>query len=252
MLDALAKKPLPEWMASATTDMSVPWRELLKESLYYPSCGIDGRPVQYFGGHCHSFVYADYGYPFESIYTLLTQEAAFFGYRLKSSRRLEDSEVDLVSAWQSIHLDPRIDGNPNQFRDRHVSPYAFWCIFERLDEISDEHGPLLFSLLYLGMDGVAAFHALYIARQVSPAVVAIIQPGEGFGWNWTHFFDTKQIFCRTVMGNSAGLPRYLLIGGNGINLSRQKELLWPGYSGPIRFWKSTNGYLGLWGHGILE
>jgi hypothetical protein len=246
VLEGIDQKPLPDWLTSASTDRPVPWRELLDGSLYYPSCGTDGHPVQYLGGHCHSFVYADYGYSFEDISCLLIQPGAFSGYRLQSARLLDRSEIDLADAWKTLQIDPRIDGEPNRYRDKQVSSYAYWCIFERLPTHHIEHGPMRFSLLYLGMDGVAAFQALYTLKGTVPSVVGIIQPGEGFGGNWTHFFDRKQIFCRTVVGNPAGQPRYLLLGGYQVKLDFQRHVVWPGFESMVRFWKTSNGYLGLW------
>jgi hypothetical protein len=248
MLDVLARKPLPEWLVSATTDRPVPWFELLDESLYYAACGTDGRPVQYLGCYCHSFIYADYGYSFTKISELLNQDGAFWGYQLHSSRLVDVSEIDLITAWQTIHLDTRVDGEPNRYRERQVPPYAYWCIFKRLSGMPDEHGPENFSLLYLGMDGVAAFHALYVLRQVVPSVIAIIQPGEGFGLNWTHFHDARQIFCRTVLGNPAGAPEYLLLGGYQAGRRFQESVVWPEYGSQVKFWKVSEGYFGLWQH----
>lgn len=246
MLEALERKLLPAWLALPTTDRPVPWRDLLDGSVYYAACGIDGRPVQYLGGYCHSFVYADYGYSLQQISTLLSQEGAFSGYQLRSSRLLSIDEIDLRAAWESIHLDPGLDGEPGRYAERRVEQYAYWCIFERLTELPDEHGPEAFSLLYLGMDGVAAFQALYVAHQAVPAVVCIIQPGEGFGGNWTHFFDARQIFSRTVLNNSAGQPEFLLLGGNFATREFQNSVIWPGYNHLIRHWKVTAGYFGLW------
>jgi hypothetical protein len=214
--------------------------------VYYAACGIDGRPVQYLGGCCHSFVYADYGYSLQQISTLLSQEGAFSGYQLRSSRLLSIDEIDLRAAWESIHLDPSLDGEPGRYAERRVEQYAYWCIFERLTELPDEHGPEAFSLLYLGMDGVAAFQALYVAHLAVPSVVCIIQPGEGFGGNWTHFFDDRQILCRTILSNPAGKPAHLLFGGIGANREFQSSVAWPGYKHLIRHWKVTAGYFGLW------
>ncbi len=246
MLDVIKQNPLPDWLASDATDRSVPWQELLNGSLYYPACGSDGHPVQYFAGHCHSFVYADYGYPFENISGGLNQQGSFKGYRLLSARLLEQGEINLADTWATIHIDPLKDGDPNRYCEKFVRPYAYWCIFERLPSHSVNHGPSRFSLLYLGMDGVASFHALYVKNKAAPSVVAIIQPGEGFGWNWTHFFDGKQVFCRTVLKNPAGRPRYLLLGGSQVKQDFQRKVVWPGYENLQKFWKTSSGYLGLW------
>jgi len=248
MLKVLTRKPVPDWLSPATTDQSVPWLELLDGSLYYAACGIDGYPVRYVGGFCHSFVYADYGYPYSKISALVSRNGAFWGYQLRSARLLDVGEIDIASAWKALQIDLRLDGNPNRYRNRQVEPYAYWCIFERWPDKMDHHGPRLFSLLYLGMDGVAAFHALYYVRSVAPSVVAIIQPGEGFGYNWTYFFDDRQIYCRTVLGNPAGKPRYLLLGGNHGDLAFQTDAVWPEYRNLVKYRKTYHGHIGLWQH----
>jgi hypothetical protein len=246
MAALLPQQPTPEWLRSISAEQRLPIADILEGSVYYPACGTDGHPVQYLGGFSHSFVYADYGYRFDEIENLLKADGAFDGYQLKSSRLLSPDELPVNQAWKDIVLDEHLDGSPDRYRDTQVTPYAFWSIFQRLPTFSDSHGPELFSLLYLGEDGVAAYQALYHSNRVKPSVVAIIQPREGFGWNWTHFFDSKQVFCRTVMGNSAGLPRYLLLGGYQVKEDFQREVVWPGYGHLLRFWKTSGGYLGLW------
>lgn len=246
MLREQPRNAVPDWLAEASTDQDLPIVDMLKESLYYPACGTDGRPIQYLGGYCNSFVYADYGYPSGKITELLTADGAFFGYRLRSSRILDSGELAISQAWEMIDLDVRIDGDPRRYRDRQVKPYAFWTIFERLPDFPDDHGPDVFSLLYLAEDGVPAFQALYHSNGVAPSVVAIIQPGEGFGWNWTHFHDAKQVFCRLVMASPLGGPRYLLLGGSWYNKRFQESVAWPGYNSLVKLWKVSEGYLGLW------
>jgi hypothetical protein len=246
MSAVLPTQPTPRWLFSISAEHSLPMAELLNGSVFYPACGIDGRPVQYLGGFSHSFIYADYGYPSDKIESLLKADGAFFGYRLKSSRLLPPDELPIDHAWKDIDLNVHLDGNPNRYRDRQVAPYAFWSIFQRLPDFPENHGPELFSLLYLAADGVAAYHALYHSNRVKPSVVAIIQPGEGFGWNWTYFFDSRQVFCRTVMGNKSGKPDYLLLGTPRANREFRREVVWTGYGHLIKLWKSSGGYLGLW------
>ena len=224
----------------------MPWHALLNGSFYYPACGTDGRPVQYFGGYCHSFIYADYCYSFENISVMLGESNAFWGYRLASSRLLQPDEFNLTADWNTLGLNRQLDGNPASYKRDQVSPYAYWCIFERDPTKSEAHGPEAFSLIYLGMEGVAAFHASYVAQNAVPSMVALVQPCEGFGRNWTNFYDVEKIFARTVLGNPGGKPTYLLLGGF-INKAEQQELIWPEYNNLIRFWKfQRRQYLGLW------
>lgn len=61
MLAELANdvEAMPEWLMKASADDELPLRAILRRSLFYPACGYDGRPVQYFAGAVHSFVYVD-------------------------------------------------------------------------------------------------------------------------------------------------------------------------------------------------
>ena len=119
-------------------------------------------------------------------------------------------------------------------------------VLERESGFSPEHGPARFSLLYLCADGAAAYQALYVANAVAPKVIAIIQPGHGFGCNWTNFGDPEQILARTVATNPAGKPELLLYGGYGAR-DYFREPCWPEYSDYICFLdKHGGGTIGVW------
>ncbi|MEI8376797.1 MAG: hypothetical protein WCJ35_28615 [Planctomycetota bacterium] len=97
-------------------------------------------------------------------------------------------------------------------------------------------------MLYVGGDGAASFQAMFHGNRVVPALVAIIQPGHGFGFNWTNFEDENLIFARSVLQNSAGIPEYLIYGGWGSG-HFYSEPCWPSYCQNVR---RLNGNLGLW------
>lgn len=139
----------------------------------------------------------------------------------------------------------REDGDPAKYPDTGwiKSPFCEWLVFQRKDEYDESHGARRFSLLYLCADGVAAFQALYVQYGVSPAAIAIIQPGTGFGGNWTDFTDPNKILARTVMENPAGRPAYLLYGGSG-GLHFYQEPCWPAYSQGLGFLGTSS--IGVW------
>lgn len=60
-----------------------------------------------------------------------------------------------------------------------------WVVMEGPYDLSVNHDPRRLSLLYLCIDGVNAFQTLYVERGISLKAIAIIQPGEGFGGNYT-------------------------------------------------------------------
>lgn len=65
MLDQLPEIATPNWLSqlSSETIMSSPFplRELLRDSLYYPSSAFDGDPIRHLAGNFLSFIYVDYG-----------------------------------------------------------------------------------------------------------------------------------------------------------------------------------------------
>lgn len=160
----------------------------------------------------HSFVYVDYGVTSEELDEQLLNNG-FAGYKIAHQRNVEEHEIT-PNGWN-----PKISPEEqNDYRRKNPippKPFCKWIIFERADNVNSGHGPKRFSVLYLCADGVAAFQALYTAGEVAPDALGIIQPGTGFGGNWTDFTDEKGPLARSVSENPAGRPRILLHGGSG-------------------------------------
>jgi hypothetical protein len=228
---------VPRWISEAVTPLGeLPIREVLTNSVYYPACGFDGAPVKYLGGNFHSFIYVDYGVGRDQFSQNLD---GFLGYRVAATRDVTENELT-PQGWT-----PQFGsyaGNPRLRVDVISPPFGVWSIFERTEEYGPEHGPDRFSLLYIGGDGVATFGALYYGNRVAPSVVAVIQPGHGFGGNWTNFEDPNGIFARLVLGNPNGTPEYLLFGGWGDGKYYQ-QTCWPIYSKRVRV---LHGRLLMW------
>ena len=202
-----------------------PLRQLLKDSLYYPACDLDGGVVRYCNEHFDtlgicSYVYVDYAAGEGRLRAHLDE---FRGYHLFASRPLSPSDVGADKPF------PMPEGiNPEdyiRYRDE-WKPFACWAVYERDDDYDSGHGPERFSLLYLGAEGAAAYAGLYVVNGITPKAMAIIQPGTGFGLNWTDFCDWNAPLARTVrMGKS--MPDYFFFGGyrdfDGLDFQ------WPGY-----------------------
>lgn len=87
------------------------------------------------------------------------------------------------------------------------------------------HGPVRFSLLFIGGEGVATYQALYWSNKTTAKAVAIIHPGTGSGFNWTNFLDGEKALGYTVTKNPYGQPDSMI--------SHSRELLhWHGYPHP--------------------
>ena len=266
MNPGMEARPVPEWLRDVDQASEFPVRDVLQGSLYYPASGLDGDPIRYLGGFVHSFVYVDYGYSKDTVKeSLFHHRRRFAGYRVKFLKDLK--EADLVpNGWRPMLPDPARDGTPPVPPARHqsnstaedsgqwqppahgrveIQPFAYWAVHERLPEHDDEHGPERFSLLYIGADGAAAFQALYHGNQCAPYVIAIINPGTGFGGNWTDYRDPNQVLGRSVLQNPHGVPGWLLFG-SGRRRTEEPECCWPDYREQVTHWKVPEGWLALW------
>ncbi len=214
LLDSYLKQTaIPDWLLSVDISSRLPSSQLLSGSVYYASCGFDGRPVQYCAGFSHSFIYVDYGYTRAQVEAVLRREGAFRGYRLCGCRGIEREELVGPLTWTPLLPKRDQDGDPARYIAEIKPPFALWAIFDRKDDVDASHGPDRFSLIYIGGDGVITYQSLYYSHGSSPNLVAIIQPGYGFGRNWTDFFDHRRIFAQSILASSGEGPDYIMVGG---------------------------------------
>jgi len=231
-------KPEPDWLMNVDSQLKeFPWPEMLQRSVYYPASRFDGQPVRFLGRYFQSYIYVDYGVAQEDLIQRLDE---FLGYRVMGWRNVAKEEL-VPNGWSPIPP-TREDVSSSRQMQRIRDPFAIWAVLEREEGYSADHGPARISLLYICGDGVATFQAIYHGNEAAPAVVAIIQPGTGFGGNWTNFEDPKKCFARSVMQNPHGQPEYLLNGGWGEGHFYSKPC-WPEFSEPVR---AFNGRLRMW------
>lgn len=220
------RQPLPEWLEKLNLERFDEAPLLLdkvtERSLYYPACGFDGRPVQFLSGFVHSFIYADYGVRKQEVLSELN-EPGFHGYEVAAFREVGIEELGLQPF--EIPGERRSESERRApFARSIIQPFsAFWLIFRRRDGFGDQHGPSLFSLLYCIHDGVAVYENLFSARKSAPLILAIIQPGDGFGGNYCSFKDEDGLLAGLVKAGSV-LPEYLVCGGIGLDYV---ESFWP-------------------------
>lgn len=202
-----------------------PLKSLLRDSLYYPSCDIDGELIRYCNRHFDqleicSFVYADYAAGRER---LMENIDTFRGYHLLATRELGPADVGADKNLQrpeGIGID-----DYGRYQD-HWQPFGQWAVYERDGDYGPDHGPIRFSLIYLGAEGAAAYSGLYLNNKITPKGLAIIQPGHGFGLNWTDFTDPDGPLTRTMMMGRS-MPEYIFYGGLGFH--GYNELPWSGF-----------------------
>lgn len=252
-----SRRPVPDWLQKldpttlSPADFSL--CQILEHSLYYPAAGTDGRPVQFLGGFIHSFIYVDYGLG-ESVVDEEVKTFGFSGYHLAASVKLDERHIT-PDGWRPVvpqKYQSQIKSFLSMSESRFVEqrPFAKWFIFDRDEGLADTHGPQRFSLVHLCADGVAAYQALYYTHKTAPEVLAIIQPGTGYGGNYTDFRNPEGFFAWVVLqGNGSNIPEYLVCGGL---LMDYTEAFWPeAYPEHVEWFQYRHGN-GVWrraGHG---
>lgn len=246
-----SRRPVPDWLQKldpATlnpTDFSLP--QILEHSLYYPAAGTDGRPVQFLGGFIHSFIYVDYGMS-EPVVDENIREFGFSGYHLAASVNLAEKDIT-PNGWRPI-VPQKFEAQMQSFQSMahrgfvKKTSFAKWYIFDLDEGLNEEHGPQRFSLLHLCADGVATYQALYYTHKTAPEVLTIIQPGTGYGGNYTNFTDPEGFFAWVVLlGNDSHIPEYLVCGGM---LMDYTDAFWPeAYPDHVEWFQHKHGN-GVW------
>ncbi len=204
----------------------LPLTDLLENSLYYPASDVDGGVIKYCNTRFRnlnivSFIYCDYA---TGEREFLREKDSFLGYKLWQSRSLQINEL-IPNGWR-----PKTPPNTRrrEYEEYKSSwkPFARWMVYERDHDRSEDHGPKRFSLMFVGGEGVATYQALYWSNNRFPNALAIIQPGTGFGLNWTDFCNKNGHLAWVVNNNPAGKPKTIFFGGIGTDYS---YFDWPGY-----------------------
>jgi len=206
-----------------------PLKDILRDSVYYPACGIDGSPIQNLNNLSSSFIYSDYGIDEREMKNEI-DSTGLRGYEIFAQKVVDNRLIIPADYTPSCRPDPLVDARfeDDLFKDylnTWIKPFnALWTILNRLDDFNDDHGPERLSLLFLSADGVTIYAVLYNNNQVKPLVFCIICPGTGLGHNWTDFRNPEEIMYRIVSKNKAGKPDYMMVDYQA----------WPGYTNMVR------------------
>lgn len=227
-----------------------PVKEVLENSVYYPASGFDGGLIRDVNRNRQdwdvaSFVYCDYHVTVEELRESALQMR---GYTLLAWRDLRMEEL-IPNGWnQLMPLNIGLGRYQDTIRRfANPNPFAVWMVFSRNPEYEAEHGPSRFSLLYLCAEGVASYQALYWTHHCVPRAIAIIQPGTGFGFNWTDFYQKDKPLHWVVKNHPEGMPEYVLTGhysqsatSANARLDAHHSINWPEYG----FQEPAVGYPG--------
>jgi len=218
-------------MTTTSSELSA----FLSGSLFYPASGLDLDAIPLAGRAGERAIYCDYGIAREALAKQLEAlDARRAGFRVDEIRPVE------LDALGMTPFD--VQASPVQHRPRVparlvVDPYAVWISLSGVT--NDDGDGRRVQILFIAGDGVATFDALYTRRGTAPAGIAIIQPGHGFGGNWTNFESERGPLAEAVLGNPGGAPSFLLHGGIG-GARFYEAPCWPAYSQPGVRWQDPS------------
>jgi hypothetical protein len=210
-LNTLPMLEKPNWLQKiidGEIPSEFPLEGILRDSLFYAGSGLNGTPIKFLTGNVFSFVYVDINIPRECFLRDLEWNPPL-GHDLIYSREISTADLKVAD---NVSLPFKITPEESEKLSRlqsHAMPFGHWSIWR-----NRENG-LAFSLLFLGGEFCAVFHALYVQNKIAPRYLAIIQPGRNDGiMGWDRFQDDSSHFHELVMNNPAGAPEFLVSGNS--------------------------------------
>ena len=184
------REQTPKWLKEYKNGNKPSFKEIFNAGriVYYPGSGYDGQPIKTFNiaHYAHTFFYVDYLVTKESIINALSEEGALNGY--KNIGIIEYQEKDLSPhGWKAHYHPSREDIEAlRMLRDDVTSGcYCLVFIFEREDNLTDEHGCDRFAVITLKGDAIATYDALFANNNKVPDV--LILQDHGFGCNYNYY-----------------------------------------------------------------
>lgn len=258
MIKVLQRHPIPSWLNSYRVGDPINLSDVFQDSIYYPACGFDGDVMSLCMGYSHSFVYVDNLSLWSSVgkndvYEFINLSNTFGAFNKVFQAEFTKSQLIGEHIFNKEELcyadgDPTEGLPPKEF-------FAILTIFEpkignRTYAHSDRatklhvYEPLAF--LYVCDDGCFAYQDFYYSHNVKPKGVAIIQPGDAFGGNWTSYYARDKVFGRMVMNHKVGTPEVLITGGRDSRGGYFRKKIWPEYSEKLYYSRLEQKGLAVW------
>ncbi len=245
MINNIPQMQMPDWLSFILKNQrNVPFQieRILRDSLFYPACGLNGTPVKYLAGNVFSFVYVDYEITKDTFFNNLHGSGENDGF--KNYHLIFEKDVNQIEIFQVVRRGSLFSEETDRFRffENENEPFYHWSVWQRNEECAETAGPEGFSMFYVFSEASTFYKELYNRLSIAPKILTIIQPGQNKEGLPPDNEDSE--FKFTVLSNEVGLPEYLLYGGDGAP-EYYLEPCWHEYSGE-RIVQLPERYAGLW------
>lgn len=176
---------VPEWLESAVIrkkeyddkSLPIPFKDILKGSLYYPESGVDGTQLGLYAGYIHSFVYVDCGIREREVKEFIHSRPPI-GYRCVLEREFRKDELpsEMKTAVKVKNMRSMLTylmEDRDVFEPYHPF-YGNWSVWEREEDLNDLHGPKLLSFMYCIAEAASLYNRLYVNLKASPRILSYI------------------------------------------------------------------------------
>lgn len=169
--------------------------KFLKDSIFYPASGTDGRAGEVLYRYSNKSVNVDYTRSKEEVSYGLSNDFKPLGYNLISLEEIPESSLTPRS-WvpHNIPLSPEEQNRISNLQNAQQAhpPFALLAKFKlSTDSTHSNEKVKEFSILHICGEACATYDALYLNRRISPIALAILNCGQGYGDNWTQFRNPK-------------------------------------------------------------
>lgn len=233
-------------ITSENFDTSFNIKDILENSAFYPASGKDGTHFAELANKgIRSFIHVDYSEDKVSVKDSLMREFQGIGYRLIGIKEISQKELSPNGFFPkgnfplNEHERNRINDKDDsfikeKFEGRNFNPFVLWAVYELSSKANNHHDSKSdrFSIVHIGGEACTAFNDIYLSNKINPAAVVLLNPGEGYGDNWTLFSNTDFRLYKMLKLNAQNqdqkMPKYVLKNSNGFQKSSEK--FWNDYS----------------------
>jgi len=260
MLKILPREPVPQWLISYKPSDLIPFSEIVKNSVYYPACGFDGDVTNLCMGYSHSFIYVDNlsysnNATKKTVYENINHPKNFGGFKKIHQQEYSYEQMLGTHPISEEKAISDIDG----YSEGGFAPQAFFAIltifesstgvdreFTQPERATIHHIYERMAFLYICDDGCRAYEKLFQSHLEKPKAIAMIQPGNAFGGNWTNYYDEQQIFSRIVHKNPGGKPDIIIFGGQDSDGGWYRKVFWQDYCEQVYYSRIHGKAVAFW------
>ncbi len=201
-------EPTPRWLEEYSEANGFPNEAFFGSRIvFYPGSGSDGHAVKVFGStrSAHCFVYADYGMSLDRLKAEIAHpNHGFLGYHVLASHIMRLADVFPDGLHSTGH--PRADSFAKE------EPFCLFAVFERNEELHDNHGASRFALLFIAADAIAVYRSMFCQGVDAKPPFAILLQDHGFGGNYDRFGGGG--LMEEFASRYSVFPDFLLIADN--------------------------------------